>query len=66
VQWGLFRDAEAPDRFVELFVVPSWDEHMAQHADRMTGADREWEERAEALSEPRPETSHLIATDVPG
>jgi MFS family permease len=65
VQWGLFRDAEVPDRFVELFAVPSWDEHMAQHTDRLTGADREWEDRAEALSEPHSETSHLIATEVP-
>lgn len=65
-QWGLFRDGETAHRFVELFVVPSWEEHLRQHTDRLTGPDRQFEERAEALSDPPSETSHLIAADVPG
>jgi hypothetical protein len=36
-RWGLFRDNEAPRRFVELFVVPSWEEHLRQHGNRLTG-----------------------------
>ncbi|MEA2637880.1 MAG: hypothetical protein QOE18_937 [Chloroflexota bacterium] len=64
-QWGLFLDGETVDQFVELFVVPSWDEHMRQHADRQTGTDRAFEERAGALSDPPPQTSHLIAAEVP-
>jgi MFS family permease len=64
-QWGLFLDGETVDQFVELFVVPSWEEHMRQHADRQTGTDWDFEERASALSNPPPETSHLIAAEVP-
>jgi MFS family permease len=65
VQWGLFREGATPDRFVELFVVPSWEEHLRQHTDRQTGTDWAFEERASVLSDPPPETSHLIAADVP-
>ena len=64
-QWGLFLDGETVDQFVELFVVPSWEEHMRQHADRQTGTDWEFEERASALSNPPPQTSHLIAAEIP-
>ncbi len=63
-QWGLFRDGEAPHRFVELYAVPSWAEHLRQHADRLTATDQVYEEEAEAFSDP-PETSHLIAVDLP-
>ncbi len=35
-QWGLFRDLAAPDRFVEMFHVESWAEHMRQHDRRTT------------------------------
>jgi MFS family permease len=62
-QWGLFRDGEVAHKFVELYVVPSWDEHLRQHRHRITGTDREYEERADALSDPPPEVSHLIAVD---
>jgi MFS family permease len=64
-QWGLFRDGETPFRFVELFVVPSWEEHMRQHAERLTGSDRQYEEEAKAFSNPPEETSHLIAVELP-
>ena len=63
-QWGLFRDGDDPRLFVELFVVPSWKEHLMQHRDRLTGTDRQFEEQAQALSDPPPRTSHLIAADV--
>jgi MFS family permease len=63
-QWGLFRDGAAPRRFVELFVVASWEEHLRQHGGRLTGTDRQYEEHADALSDPPPQVSHLLATDV--
>jgi MFS family permease len=65
VQWGLFLDGETANEFVELFVVPSWEEHLRQHAERQTGTDWAFEERASALSDPPPQTSHLIAAEVP-
>jgi hypothetical protein len=64
-RWGLFRDGQAPDQFVELFTVPSWDEHMNQHLDRLTGTDQQYEEEAEAFSIAPVETSHLLAVDLP-
>lgn len=62
-QWGLFRDGDVAHRFVELYVVQSWDEHLRQHRYRITGTDHEFEEVADALSDPPPEVSHLIAVD---
>lgn len=66
VQWGLFRDGGNARAFIELFVVPSWDEHLRQHTDRLTGTDQQYEEAAKALSDPPVKTAHLIAADVPG
>jgi MFS family permease len=64
-QWGVFREGETPHRFVELFVVSSWEEHMRQHADRLTGADQQIEEEAASFSDPPEETSHWIAVELP-
>jgi len=64
-QWGLFRDGDQPDQFVEIFVVPSWEEHLRQHTERLTGADRQAEQQADALSVPPPQTAHWIAADLP-
>ena len=50
VQWGLFRDAEAPQQFTELFVVDSWEEHLRQHRERQTAAERQIEARVHAYS----------------
>lgn len=64
-QWGLFRHGEIPHRFVELYVVSSWEEHLRQHADRLTGTDQQYEEEAKAFSDPTVDTSHLIAVELP-
>ena len=39
-RWGLFQNGEAPRQFVELFTVPSWEEHLRQHSDRLTATDQ--------------------------
>jgi len=65
LEWGLYRDGEVAQRFVEVFVVPSWEEHLRQHRERQTGFDRQYEEQAVALSDPPPQTRHLLAADVP-
>jgi hypothetical protein len=64
-QWGLFRHGEIPHRFIELYVVSSWEEHLRQHADRLTGTDQQYEEEAKAFSDPTVGTSHLIAVELP-
>ncbi len=64
VSWGLYRDGEHDDTFVELFVVPSWEEHLRQHHERLTGTDRAYQQRATALSEGEPVVAHLVDVDV--
>jgi hypothetical protein len=59
-RWELFRDGELPNQFVEIFSVPSWEEHMRQHAGRLTEMDRAVEEAALAFSEPPAQADHLL------
>ncbi len=62
--WAVYRDAENPRLFVELFAVPSWDEHLRQHRERQTGTDLEYHDAAAALSDPPPQTDHYLAAAV--
>ncbi|MGH7790329.1 MAG: MFS transporter [Candidatus Binatia bacterium] len=63
-EWGLFRDAARPSRFVETFLAPSWLEHLRQH-ERSTEADRVLRDRiAPFVLRERQPVSHLIAVDV--
>lgn len=59
-RWELYRYADHPNRFVELFSVPSWQEHVRQHEGRMTGTDQDIEEAALAMSDPAPRAEHLL------
>ncbi|WP_284981622.1 MFS transporter [Arthrobacter sp. efr-133-TYG-118] len=61
MQWGLFADGNAPGRFVEKFLVRSWEDHLRQHQERNTAADQAVQAQAEALSKERPTVRHLIA-----
>ncbi len=60
VQWGVFRAGEVPDQLVEVYVVPTWDEHLRQHSGRLTGADEALEQRVRALAEAVPRVMHLL------
>jgi MFS family permease len=60
VRWGIFRAGERPEHLVELYVVPTWDEHLRQHTGRLTGTDRDIEVRARDLSDPPPFVTHLL------
>jgi MFS family permease len=64
-RWELYRDGEQPDRFVELFRVPSWEEHLRQHEGRLTGTDQAVEEAALAFSDPPAAADHLFPPDAP-
>jgi hypothetical protein len=63
-RWRLYRAVDDPDRISELFVLPSWEEHLRQH-------DRLDTDAAEAIARARsfdiaegPLNRHLVAIDV--
>jgi hypothetical protein len=58
-RWGIFRDTEVADSYVEIFLVNSWAEHLRQH-DRQTLADRRLEQRLYACVVGEPDVHHLI------
>jgi len=63
IEWGLYRDAARPRRFVETFLAPSWLEHLRQH-ERSTEADRVLRDRiAPFVLRERQPVSHLVAVD---
>jgi hypothetical protein len=64
VRWGLYRDGADPSMFVELFVVPSWEEHLRQHHERLTGTDRDYEAEVSATVDGE-DVHHLISVHVP-
>ncbi|MEU4196965.1 MFS transporter [Kribbella sp. NPDC026611] len=59
----LWRIGELPGQFLEIYVVPSWGEHLRQHHGRLTGADRAYEEKARALCVAEPEVLHLLLAE---
>jgi MFS family permease len=59
-RWGIYRDIEREDHYLETFVVSSWAEHQRQH-ERLTRADAELEERLRPLLRGSPSVRHLIA-----
>jgi MFS family permease len=63
VRWGIYRHGETAGKLIEIYVVPTWAEHMRQHNVRLTGTDRDLQLRARALAEGRPEVAHLLPTD---
>jgi MFS family permease len=62
--WALYQDGANPRLFIELFGVPSWEEHLRQHRERQTGTDLEYHDTAAALSDPPPQTGHYLAAAV--
>lgn len=62
-RWGIFRDLEDADRYVETFLVRSWAEHLRQH-ERVTLADRAVEDRLQACTTGAPNVRHLVPPDA--
>lgn len=58
-RWGIFRDIEKPDQYLEIFLVDSWAEHLRQHA-RATLVDRSVEERVFRYVAGRATVHHLV------
>ena len=63
-KWGIYRDIEMPNRFVEIFLVHSWAEHLRQH-ERQTKADCEVEQRVYSYVAGEPKVRHLLYADSP-
>jgi MFS family permease len=61
-RWGVYRDLEEADRYVETFLIRSWAEHLRQH-ERSTKADREVEDRLRTYVTGQPTVRHLVAAD---
>jgi quinol monooxygenase YgiN len=61
-QWEMFRDPAEEDRFVEVYLVESWADHLRQH-DRASVDERDDESEMRALLVPgrAPVVTHLIA-----
>jgi MFS family permease len=58
-RWGIYRDTEGADRYLEIFLVHSWAEHLRQH-ERVTQADRALEQGLRSYTTSEPVVRHLI------
>jgi MFS family permease len=58
-RWGVFRDLEHADVYLETFLVPSWAEHLRQH-ERLTRGDGELEQWIGSYTRGEPVVRHLI------
>ncbi|MCG3122323.1 MAG: hypothetical protein GIKADHBN_00704 [Phycisphaerales bacterium] len=65
ISWTLSRCTENPERWLEVFMVESWAEHLRQHA-RVTFADRRLQAAAKEfhIGPEKPVVSHFIAVEV--
>jgi hypothetical protein len=61
-RWGLWRDPADPMRFLETFLVESWEEHLRQHQ-RVTATDRRVEDEARELADDvsAPVATHYVS-----
>lgn len=62
-RWGIFRDVEHPDVYLETFLVTSWAEHLRQH-ERLTRGDRDLEDQLHRYARREPNVRHLIYVDA--
>jgi MFS family permease len=64
-RWRLYQDARQPERYLELFRLESWGEHLRQH-ERTTMADKEIEAVALGLHQgpDRPKVSHYFGVEA--
>lgn len=58
-RWGIFHDTEVADRYLEIFLVNSWAEHLRQH-ERQTQADHQLEQALRRCLAGDPKVHHLI------
>jgi len=63
-RWRLYQDAKQPDRFIELYRLDSWGEHLRQH-ERVTMEDIEVVKQALALhaGTEKPKVTHYFGLE---
>jgi hypothetical protein len=61
-RWGIYRDTEDANRFLEVFLVHSWAEHLRQH-ERQTKTDRDLQQRVYGYVTGEPTVRHLLYAD---
>lgn len=61
--WAVYQDAADAAVFVEVFVVPTWGEHLRQHHERLTGYDRELDVRMRAFTDQPSVIRHLVPAE---
>jgi predicted MFS family arabinose efflux permease len=66
VQWEVLSDTADPARYLELFILDSWTEHLRQH-ERVSVTDREVEQQVKAfhIGQTAPIVTHFL-TEVGG
>jgi predicted MFS family arabinose efflux permease len=64
-QWGLFRDLAEPHRFVEMFHVESWADHLRQHQRVTVHFGEQWESVRNYMHTTEA-PSHLLSAYSPG
>ena len=66
VRWSVLQHAEFPGQFVEMFVVPSWDEYLRQQS-RRTVADAALDDRLRAYLQQgtEPDVAHFLTPPKP-
>jgi MFS family permease len=64
-RWGLYRDLEQADVYLETFIVVSWAEHLRQH-ERLTRGDSDLEELIGSYTQGGPIVRHLIHAESDG
>lgn len=63
IRWQLLRDAAEPMRFTEMFSVPDWQEHLAQHARIDADAAKVIREARALDRRGEPASGHLAGID---
>ena len=61
--WGVFRDLEHADLFLETFLVTSWVEHLRQH-ERFTRGDGDVEAHVRHHIDSEPVVKHFVGADA--
>ncbi len=65
-RWGLYRDLNDPDRFLETFVVSSWAEHVRQHHRRTAVTDTLLQRLKPFMDPDSVAVTHYVSASSPG